>query len=181
MDVIDSLDRTFQHAHTVIAGVRTNQYSDPTPCTEWTVRDLLEHMIGAVAGIGAAASGQPGGGPFELGSDPAGEFEQVAASTLRAWQAPGALERVVDAGAGPMPGHVLAGINLLDTATHTWDLATASGQPARLPDDVAEAALAASLQIISPEVRPGRFGPEVPAPDDSGPTERLVAYLGREP
>ena len=63
-----------------------------------------------------------------------------------------------------MPGHALAGINLLDTATHTWDLATATGQPAALPDDVATAALEASRATITPEIRPGRFGPEVAAP-----------------
>jgi uncharacterized protein (TIGR03086 family) len=86
-----------------------------------------------------------------------------------------------DVVAGPMPGHVLAGINLLDTATHTWDLATATGQPPALPDDVATAALEASHAIISPETRPGRFGPEVPAPEGAAPTEVLVAFLGRTP
>ena len=65
-----------------------------------------------------------------------------------------------------MPGRVLAGINLLDTATHTWDIATATGQPAKLPDGVAEAALEASRATISAEIRPGRFGPELPAPTE---------------
>ena len=91
------------------------------------------------------------------------------------------LDKIVDAGPGPMPGRVLAGINLLDTATHTWDIATATGQPAKLPDGVAEAALEASRATISAEIRPGRFGPELPAPTDAGPTEQLVAFLGRQP
>lgn len=80
-----------------------------------------------------------------------------------------------------MPGRVLASINLLDTATHTWDLATATGQPSALPDEVANAALEAGLATISPDIRPGRFGPEVAAPVGAGPTERLVAFLGRIP
>ena len=80
-----------------------------------------------------------------------------------------------------MPGRVLAGINLLDTATHTWDLATATGQPSTLPDGVATAALEVSRATISPELRPGRFGPEVPVAADAGPTEQLVAFLGRRP
>jgi uncharacterized protein (TIGR03086 family) len=101
--------------------------------------------------------------------------------TTQVGSTPGVLDKVVDAGPGPMPGRMLAEINLLDTATHTWDIATATGQPAQLPAGVAEAALEASQATISPEIRPGRFGPEVPAPTAAGPTEQLVAFLGRNP
>lgn len=182
MDLIDSLDQTFQHAHRVIGGVRPDQYDEKTPCEEWTVHDLLDHMIGVVAGLGAAAAGSPPTpGGFELSTDPAAQFQQAAASALAAWRSPGVLERVIDGGAGPMPGRVLAGINLIDTATHSWDLATATGQPATLPDEIAAAALEESLATISPEIRPGRFGPEVAASGDAGVTERLVAFLGRTP
>jgi uncharacterized protein (TIGR03086 family) len=180
MDLIDALDETFDHAQRVIAGVRAEQYGNKTPCTEWTVRDLLEHMIGVVAGLGAAAAGmQPG--QFELAADPAGQFRTAAASTLTAWRSPGVLDRVVDAGPGPMPGRALAGINLLDTATHTWDLAVATGQPPALPDDIARAALQASRATITPEIRPRRFAPEVAVAADASPTDRLVAFLGRTP
>ena len=91
------------------------------------------------------------------------------------------LDAIIDAGPGPMPGRVLAGINLLDTATHSWDLATATGQPAALPEDVAAAAMEASRATISPEIRPGRFGPEVDAPSGASATDALVAFLGRTP
>lgn len=180
MDLIDSLDETFDHAQRVVAGVRVEQYGDKTPCTEWTVRQLLEHMIGVVAGLGAAAAGTT---PerFELAPDPARQFQAAAAATLGAWRTPGVLDRVVDGGAGPMPGRVLAGINLIDTATHTWDLAVAIGQPSALPDDVARAALEASRATITPEIRPGRFAPEVEVAVDASPTDRLVAFLGRTP
>ena len=180
MDIVDSLELTFQHAQGVIAAVRPDQYDDTTPCAEWTVRDLLDHMIGVVAGLGAAAAGSPPR-PFVLSSDPAAQFEHAATWALAAWRAPGVLDRVVDGGPGPMPGRVLAGINLLDTATHTWDLATATGQPATLPDEVAFAALEASQATISQEIRPGRFAPEVPALSGAAPTEQLVAFLGRAP
>jgi uncharacterized protein (TIGR03086 family) len=180
VDLIDALDRTFAHAHDVVAGVRPDQYDDKTPCTEWSVRDLLEHMIGAVEGLGAAASGRSPE-PFTLSADPASQFHDAATSAMVGWRTPGVLDRIVDAGPGPMPGHALASINLLDTATHTWDLATATGQPSALPDDLAATALEASRSIITAEVRPGRFGPEVPAPAGATPTEALVAFLGRTP
>ena len=180
MDVVDALEATFKQTQGVIAGVGADQYDDKTPCGEWTVRDLLEHMVGVVARLGAAAAGVTAA-PFALGQDPAAQFRDAAAAALAAWRTPGVLDRVVDGGPGPMPGRVLAGINLLDTATHTWDLAIATGQPARLPDDVATAALDASRATISPDIRPGRFGPEIPAPRAANATDRLVAFLGRTP
>ena len=72
----------------------------------------------------------------------------------------------------------LAGINLLDTATHTWDLATATGQPPELPEPVAVGALEASRSIVSPEIRAGRFGPEQPTPDGASATVRLAPSSG---
>jgi uncharacterized protein (TIGR03086 family) len=149
-------------------------------CTGHRARGARGRIGGCGAGLGAAAAGASPA-PFTLGADPAAQFRDAAAAALAAWQAPGALDRVVDGGAGPMPGRVLAGINLLDTATHTWDLATATGQPAALPDDVATAALEASRATISPEIRPGRFGPEVAAPAGASATDTLVAFLGRTP
>jgi uncharacterized protein (TIGR03086 family) len=180
MDVITALDETFQHAQGVIGAVRIEQFDDKTPCTEWTVRDLLTHMIGVVEGIGAAAAGRSRE-PFELGPDPAEQFRVVSVATLTAWRRPGALDQVVDGGPGPMQGRVLAGINLLDTATHTWDLAVATGQPPALPVDVALVALEVSRETITPQIRGGRFGPEVVVASDASPTDCLVAFLGRTP
>jgi len=180
MELIDALDQTFQQTQGVIDNVRPDQLDNPTPCPEWTVRDLMTHAMGVVAGMGAAASGaaRPG---FELADDPAAQFRDISAATMAAWRTPGVMDKIVDGGPGPMPGHVLAGINLLDTATHTWDLAKATGQDARLPDDVAATALEVSRRIISPDIRTGRFGPEVEAPAGCGPTDQLVAFLGRQP
>ena len=180
MDLLVSLDHTFQHAGDVIAGVTPEQLDRATPCDEWTVRDLLGHMIGVVGLFGTMASGAPPE-PFELGPDPAGQFRDLSRGTLAAWGRPGVFDEVLEARAGTMPGRVLATINLLDTATHSWDLARATGQPAELPDDVAQAALEASRQVVSEDLREGRFGPPLPAPDGAGPTDQLVAYLGRRP
>jgi uncharacterized protein (TIGR03086 family) len=180
MELLAALDKSFQHTHGVLTGLSPAQYADPTPCEKWTVEELLEHMIGVVAGLGAAASGTPGG-EFKLGDDPAAQFRSAADVTLAAWSAPGVLEKIIDAGPGPMPGSVLAGINLLDTTTHAWDLSVAVGRPSALPDDVAAEALAQARAIISPEIRPGRFEPEVTAPADATVTELLAAYLGRNP
>ena len=180
MDLLVSLDHTFQHAGDVIARFTPEQLDHATPCDEWTVRDLLGHMIGVVGLFGTMAGGAPPE-PFELGPDPGSQFRELSRGTLAAWGRPGVFDEVLDSRAGSMPGRALASINLLDTATHSWDLARATGQPAELPDDVARAALEASRQVVSDELREGRFGPPVPAPDGAGPTDQLVAYLGRRP
>ena len=180
MDPLDALDKTFDHTHRVIAGITADQYDQPTPCSEWTVRQVMEHTMSVVAGMGAAVAGQPRS-EFELAADPGAQFEQIAAATSAAWRGDGVLDRTIDFGTRSMPGRVLANINLLDTATHSWDLAVATGQHADLPDDVAQAAFEASQVVVSPELRSGRFGPEVEAPAGAGATDRLVAFLGRTP
>ena len=73
-------------------------------------------------------------------------------------------------------------INLIDTATHSWDIARATGQDADLPDDLAAVVLAVSEQVVNDDIR--RFAgidPAIPIGADATPTDRLVAFLGRQP
>ncbi len=179
MEILKALESSFNHTSGVIAGVQASQYNDKTPCEEWNVRELLEHTIGVVAGMGASVTGSARS-EFVLSSDPKAQFDELAAATLSAWKTPGILEQIIDGGAGPMPGSVLARINLLDTTTHAWDLAKATGQEAILPEDLATTALKVAQGTISEEIRPGRFAPEIKM-DNVGPTERLAAFLGRMP
>jgi uncharacterized protein (TIGR03086 family) len=180
MDLLDALDRTFQHTSGVLAAVPPDKLDGATPCAEWCVRDLLQHMISVVAGLGAAAAGTAPAA-FVLDADPATQFDGIATTTLDAWRAPGALDKTIEGPAGAMPGSVYAGINLLDTATHAWDLATACGLPAALPDDVAAFTLEVARQTIAPQIRPGRFADEIAAPGGGSATDQLVAFLGRQP
>jgi len=103
--------------------------------------------MGAAAGAYAAQRG------LRPRTRPAAQFADASKQAIAAWRTPGVLDAVMDAGAGPMPGQVYASINLIDTATHTWDLAKATGQPAALPDDVAAAAYEATLAVVRPELR----------------------------
>src|SRR5260370_41066080 len=103
MDVVEALDLTFGNAQGVIAGLRADQLDDKTPCAEWTVRELLEHMIGVVAGMGAATRGESRS-PFMLGTDPAAQFAEASVGPLAAWRVPGFLDRLVQGGPEPVPG-----------------------------------------------------------------------------
>ena len=184
MDPVTALTATFDHTGAVLAGVAADQWDDTTPCAEWDVRALAAHTTGVVENMGRGARGEEllaSVNDVELGPDPSARFHSVAAVTIAAWQAVDP-DAEIDFGAGPRPARVGMMINLLDTATHTWDVARATGQPEALPDGVAEAALEAARAIVTDDIRGVRgFDPAITLPADATATELLVAFLGRRP
>ena len=182
-DLVQALSQTFDHTAEVVGRVRPEDLDKPTPCPDWDVRALLAHFAGVVVNMGRGAAGEGLLAPddaFPVGNDLAGRFRAEAERTLAAWKAHG-LEGEVDVGAGPMPASVAISVNLVDTSTHTWDLARATGQPEELPDDVAATALDVAGGFV-PHVREVvGIDPPVPVPDDASPTAKLVAYMGRHP
>ena len=184
MELLDALSQTFDHATKIVAGVGPDQFGMPTPCTEWDVKALVTHTVAVVANMGRGASGAdllPDMNAFALESDLAAQFRSEADRTLAAWTTRG-LDGDVNVGAGPMPVAAGLAINFLDTATHTWDIATATGQDANLPDELASTALAMAQGLITDEIRAfAGFDPAVVLGPDATPTEELVAFLGRRP
>ena len=184
MDLIAALEQTYDHTHSIVTGVRQDQLDNPTPCTEWNVGALLSHAIGVVTNIGTAlTSGSPADTPNTalLTSDPGGQFRSVADANLAAWREAG-LEGETNIGAGPMPRQAAISINLLDTATHSWDLARATGQDDELPGDLAALILGICQGFVTDEIRSfAGFAPAVAVGADGSPTHQLVAFLGRQP
>ena len=134
-DLVQALSQTFDHTAEVVGRVRPEDLDKPTPCPDWDVRALLAHFGGVVVNMGRGAAGEGLLAPddaFPVGDDLAGRFRAEAERTLAAWKAHG-LEGQVDVGAGPMPASVAISVNLVDTSTHTWDLARATGQSVELP------------------------------------------------
>lgn len=182
-DLVAALSQTFDHAHRIISGVEPGQLGNPTPCTEWNVGQLLSHTVGVVANIGNALTGHPAGDPGAtvLSSDPARQFRSAADSTLAAWREVG-LDGETDIGAGPMPRQDAIGVNLLDTATHSWDIARATGQAEELPPELADLVLHLCRGLLTDEIRSfAGFAPAVDPGPNAGPTDRLVAFQGRRP
>jgi uncharacterized protein (TIGR03086 family) len=184
MDLLSALSQTFDHTHGVIAGVRADQMGNATPCTEWDVQALLGHALGVVAGIGGAVRGDPppaDGAAFVLADDAAAQFRSLADSTLAAWTKAD-LTSEINIGAGPMPGSDALSINLLDTSTHAWDVARATGQPADLPEELAALVLGICQGFVTDEIRGfAGFSPAVAVSDAASSTTKLVAFLGRTP
>lgn len=182
-----ALDATGQ----LVAGVRDEQWLNPTPCPDWNVRDLVSHIIGGnrmFAGIlrgerpGASGGGSPSG-PGQPGRDLLGDYREAASELLAAFSRPGVLEEMFTVPFGTVPGGVALHLRISELLVHGWDLARATGQPTELDPELAAWVLAVTQRILPPEPRGGEipFGPVVPVPPDAGPYTQLAAWLGRRP
>jgi len=149
---------------------------DPTPCDDWDVRTLLNHMLDSQRYFREAAQGQDAQlpqvpPPDLLADDPVSQYDEARASTLRAYSEPGVIDRT---------GPALA-IAFVDQLVHGWDLARATGQDATMPDELAQAAFAAVDGQLTDDRRGTAFKPAVPVPDDASAQDRLLGYGGRQP
>ena len=124
-----------------VTGVRPDQWHDGTPCGEWDVRSLVNHIVTGnlwAAELGGGRTIEEVGDRLDgdvLGDDPVAEYlvsAELAASTFRA---PGAMERPCAVSYGPVPGEVYCGHRFIDVLIHGWDVAAATGQDATLPPD----------------------------------------------
>jgi len=152
------------------------QLDAPTPCDEWDVRALLNHMLETQQYFVRRARGEEGAplsdAPPELiGDDPASAYERGREETIRTFAAPGVVERT-----GPS-----LGIAFSDTLLHGWDVARATGQDTTMPAGLAQAAYDTIHGAFTDEQRKGVFKPEIPVGPDASPQEKLLAYTGRDP
>lgn len=181
----DRLAAAYEHTAAVIGKVSEADLDRPTPCTDWNVRELLNHTIGVMFGIAGGVTGRSANvddaPDFTAGGGTAAAFEQAVQASLAAWGGDGVFDDTVNFGAGDMPAAVGIGINMLDTLTHAWDLAEAIGLDRSMDPELAESALAAAEVTVSDDIRPGRFAPAVAIADDAPAHDRLAAFLGRHP
>ena len=187
-DPIDQLSRALDLAGAIIARVRPEQATLPTPCQSWDVRQLVNHVVRDVQQFTARASG----GTWErsdadlIGDDWFGAYREGADGLLAAWRAEGALERTVKSPFGEIPGTWFVGQQLADFVVHGWDVAKATGQTPGFDPDVEQAALDWARENLKPEFRgdeeSGRvFGPEVEVSEDAPVLDRLIGFFGRDP
>lgn len=170
----------------IVVGVRPEDLPKPTPCKDWDVRLLLNHIIGGNKMFAEVARGgrvdASGVMDDHTLPDPGSNYLASADDVLAAWAEPGALERRVHMPFGDIPGSAAVSIHFLDIVVHGWDLARATGQDTTIEADLAAEALDISHGLLSPELRAtGVFGPEVPVSDDHPLHDRLVAFMGRRP
>jgi len=190
MELYEAFDQAITATAAIVKTVRPDQAGAPTPCTEWDVRDLLNHVIGTLWLSEALFADHaprylmaPGALPGTdlAGEDPAAAYAGASTAARTAASAGDTLTRVHPTPLGQMPGPALAGFTTLDILVHGWDLAKATGQPANLDDALTARVLTFAEQAITPGSRAPRIGPALPVAADAPLTDRLVAFLGRQP
>jgi len=161
----------------VVSGISPEQLDAATPCAQFTVRGVLEHMIGGATAFAAAFNGEA---PGEAATDDVlAGFGPALTGLAEAINRPGALDQTIDAPFGPTPGDAFARFVALDGLVHGWDLATATGQAYQPTDALVAEIDAFAHQVLEPLRDGDIFKGAVEPPADATPIERLAAYTGR--
>lgn len=187
MDIRSQMLPAAEAAARIVLEVPESRLDAPTPCPDWDVRALINHMIFWSARGESAARRLPATGPGEdhdYTAEPgwAERYAEQARKTAEAWQDPAAWEGEVSLTGGEgMPAVFVGGILFGECVAHGWDLAAAVGVKPEFPDDV----LRAEWERLVPTVEMGReygaFGPEVRVADDAPLLDRIVGLSGRDP
>jgi uncharacterized protein (TIGR03086 family) len=185
----DILEQAFASTAGVLATVSTGQLDQKTPCASWTVRDLVNHIVGGTTffAVTAETGGEPAGGgatDFTTG-DINATFDQGAKRAVAAFGAPGAMDKPMKLPFGEMPGSVFVWIAAIDTFTHGWDLAKATGQSTDLAPGLA-AQLLEKATATFPDAMRGHdgkapFGPKIDVSTAAPTADQLAGFLGRQP
>jgi uncharacterized protein (TIGR03086 family) len=174
-DLLDLYERASTWTASKVAGA-TERLDAPTPCDDWDVATLMNHMLDTQRYFAGAARGKdpspPSPNPPQLmGDDPVSDFDAARAEVLNAYRAPGVIEKT-----GPS-----LGIAFSDQLLHGWDLAKATAQDATMPEDLPEAAFEMIHGRFTDDQRKGVFKLEVKVPANASAQDKLLAYTGRHP
>lgn len=168
----------------VVAGVGDDQLQGPTPCSEFDVKELGNHMTGFLPYSASAAAkntmSTDGEAPDFTSGDWGATYRSFGEQLAKAWGAPGAMEGETEFGPGTLPAQNAAGITLMELVVHGWDLAAATGQSVAYAPEV----VAATKRVVAGAVASGPadfFHPPVEIADSSADMDLLVALSGRRP
>jgi uncharacterized protein (TIGR03086 family) len=165
------LRRALDQLAGLLDDVPSGALADPTPCPQWSVQVLVDHIVAAPSRFARMARGEAvdWSETPSVGRDAAARFRSHAEDLLGA---------VAHAAAPDRP--VSLDWQCAELAVHTWDLATAIGRPtADLDAEVAERGLAFMRASLTEDNRGPAFGPEQPAPEGADPYQRIAAFAGR--
>jgi uncharacterized protein (TIGR03086 family) len=167
----------------VVAGVTEQQKNDPTPCSDYDVAQLTDHVTGWLSTFADGFADPDGQAPrasldgYVSPPDPAAEVRRAAATMEKALR-DGAAARPLKLGGSAMPGELALGMILWEYQMHGWDLARATGQPYRPDPVLVRAALEFAERFA--DLEGGPFGPSVAVPADAPPFDRLLGATGRD-
>lgn len=168
----------------LIGGVQAGQWDDPTPCAQWTVRDLTNHLLVGGTMFAASFRGETpeidfAAPPDLVGDDPTGAWDRLVGEFEAAVSAPGAMDRDVVLPFATLPAQVALDIAAFDLLLHAWDLARATGQSFEPPDDVVARSQAIAEGMLDAMRDGDIFSSATTAPAGASPIDRLAAFSGR--
>jgi len=177
--------RALEHARRSIAGVRDEQWDLPSDCEEWTVRELVNHVVTGnywAAELGSGLTIEAVGDRLDgdvLGTDPLRAYDDSSLVAAAVFRVPGAMEAPCAVSYGPVPGEVYCGHRFIDVLIHGWDVATSTGQDTTLDLELVEAC----LEVVEPQrdmlTGSGAFGTPADVPEGASRQTQLLAVLGR--
>lgn len=174
---LDLLQRALDYTRAALGTITCADITRPTPCTGWSLADLLAHMEDALDAFAEAADGAVGlssAAPTPL--DARVEALQLkACALLTAWLR--ADRPTVDVGGHPLPVDAIARIAALEIAVHGWDVRQATGHAVPLPEPLAVALLPSALQVAL--AGDDRFAPPLPVDAEAPAGVHVLALLGR--
>jgi uncharacterized protein (TIGR03086 family) len=168
-DCADVLDRVVR----LVDSLDEKEWSAPTPCDEWDVRAVVDHLLDVQQRFLAGLTGEAVRTDATLRSN--------ATMLTAAFQEEGALDRVVPDRLGDITGRTLLNILVMEHLTHGWDLGKAVGRVPSFDEEVAGRTIDFA-RMMSPKVPPAlrRFDPPKAVRRDAPAIDRLAAFLGRE-
>ncbi|WP_199821553.1 TIGR03086 family metal-binding protein [Streptomyces rimosus] len=168
--------------------VRDDQWDAPTPCAEWSVRDLVGHLtveqLWVPRLVRDGATIEEVGDDYDgdqLGDDPAGAWDRAAVAAVAAFSEPGALDRTVQLSSGSSSAAAYCSQMMMDAVVHSWDLSRAVGADERLPPELAGAALREVEPYADELADTPMFADPVTPPPGADDLTRLLCLLGRRP
>jgi uncharacterized protein (TIGR03086 family) len=167
--------------------VGPDDWRRPTPCSEWDVRALVNHVVGANVRYQLLLHGAPTEQVEatrtvdHLGDDALASVVATADGVVACFHEDGALERIAHHATGDRTGRELLSMRILDAAIHGWDLARAIGADETLDDDVVAFLLAYTADLdLGPQQR--AFAPaRADVARNASPQDQLLHRLGRHP
>ena len=183
-DLLQTVSNDFRD---VVSTISPEQWNLPTPCPDWSVLELIGHVVG---GSHMAASLVGGASRIEaigqlatdfVGADPLGAVDTALATQCQAFDQPGIDQVTCQHPAGDMPAEQLLGLRIGDLLIHRWDLARAIGADEQLSAEAVQRVWDDTAPMAPIIAQLGVFGdgPSGTVPDDAPLQERLLDLMGR--
>ncbi len=182
-DPIALFDAPAAQADRVVAAVRDDQLADPTPCTDWRVRDVINHVVTGNLLFAAIVAGtpRPDRSRDHLGDDPLAAFRDSVAQLSEAFAKHDVLSGTYATPVGEGPGALLVHLRFNELMAHSWDIAKATGQSTDFdPELVAQSQAIFAAVPVLPRGDGKPFRDAQPVPPGATDADRLAAFLGRQ-